>query len=86
MLEKAEVEPQTLKSVANCSAEIKRSCSGNSPDEIFLFIAALGPNGERIEHADSQRVLDGFILPVAKIAGTQNLHPDNRFSRGLHLL
>ena len=41
------------------------SNSGDSFYQVFLLTLALGPDGEGVEYAERERILQGFILPVA---------------------
>ena len=41
------------------------SSRGDSFYQVFLLTLALGSDGEGVEHAERERILQGFILPVA---------------------
>ena len=59
---------------------------GDAADQVFLFLLAFGADGEGVEQAQRESVLDGFVLTVAQFALAENFHSDNRFSRGFHFL
>src|SRR5882762_343178 len=68
--------------VRNFTSDV--SGGGDAANEVFLLGLAFGSYGEGIEEAQRERILDGFILTVAKVALAENFHADHRFARSLH--
>src|SRR6516162_5315850 len=59
--------------------EFGSSDTGNALDQVFLLGDRLGTNRKRIERAKAKGIADRFILPVAQIPLSENLHPDDSF-------
>src|SRR5881628_3818442 len=55
-----------------------------SPDQVVLLAAALGPDRERVEEVQRQRVFQRLVRAVAQITLAQNLHADNSLPGGAH--
>jgi len=62
------------------------SGGGDSLGEIVLFLLGFGADGEGVEDAGVEGVADGFGGAVAHVALAEDLHADDAFAGGAHLL
>ena len=65
--------------------EFGSSGAGNALDQVFLLGDRLGTNRKGIERAKAKGIADRFILSLAQVPLSENLHPDDSLPRRPHL-
>jgi hypothetical protein len=53
---------------------------GNSANQVFLLVAILCADGKRVQHAERQRIAQGFALTVPHVACAQDFHTNHSFA------
>src|SRR6201993_3282173 len=68
----------------NACFERALSSRGNPPNQAFLLALALCSDGERVQYAERECVFQSLVRTRSQVALTENLHPNNGFSRRFH--
>src|SRR5437868_14515177 len=70
----------------NACFEHTLSSHGNPANQTFLLGLAFCSDGERVKYAERECVFQSLVRTRSQVALTENLHPNNGFSRSLHFM